>query len=54
MTTVDLSTPLKLVIGGRTGNKLTEKLNLNTVGELLRYYPRKYERRGRMTDLAGL
>ena len=31
-----------------------DKLNLTTVGDLLRYYPRKYDQRGKLTDLASL
>ena len=31
-----------------------EKLDLQTVGDLLRYYPRKYDQRGKLTDLAAL
>ncbi|MET3807580.1 ATP-dependent DNA helicase RecG [Nakamurella sp. UYEF19] len=51
---VFLHTPLKTVIGVRAAKQLAEKLSLVTVGELLRYYPRKYDRRGRLTDLSGL
>jgi len=49
-----LSTPLKQVVGTRAAKQLLEKLSLQTVGELLRYYPRKYDRRGKLTDLSGL
>ncbi len=54
MTVIDLTSPLSAALGGRTAGRLTEKLGLASVGQLLRYYPRKYERRGRMTDLAAL
>lgn len=51
---VCLVTPLKQVLGTRAAKQLLEKLSLQTVGELLRYYPRKYDRRGKLTDLSGL
>ncbi len=51
---VDLGTPLKRVIGPRAARQLDEKLSLATIGELLRYYPRKYDRRGKLTDLSSL
>src|SRR5699024_6643836 len=31
-----------------------EKLDLHTLGDLLRHYPRRYDRRGDLTDLAAL
>ena len=51
---IGLNTPLKELIGARTAARLTEKLELATVGDLLRYYPRKYDQRGKLTDLAKL
>lgn len=50
----DLSSSLTVVLGRGPARKLADKLNLLTVEELLRHYPRKYENRGRMTDLARL
>ena len=41
-------------LGGRTAKALAEKLDLHTLGDLLRYYPRRYDRRGDLTDLALL
>lgn len=41
-------------LGGRTAKALADKLDLHTLGELLRYYPRRYDRRGELTDLALL
>jgi ATP-dependent DNA helicase RecG len=52
--TIDLNTPLKTALGSRSAAKLVEKLDLQTVGDLLRYYPRKYDQRGKLTDLAAL
>ena len=51
---VDLGTPLRSVIGVRAAKLLEDKLELSTVGELLRHYPRKYDRRGKLTDLSSL
>jgi ATP-dependent DNA helicase RecG len=38
----------------RTAKALSTALGVRTVGELLRHYPRRYERRGELTDLASL
>ena len=51
---VNLGTPLRSVIGVRAAKLLEDKLELSTVGELLRHYPRKYDRRGKLTDLSSL
>jgi len=51
---VGLGTPLDRVLGQRAAKALGEKLSLRTVGDLLRYYPRKYDRRGKLTDLTVL
>ena len=44
-----LSTPL-----GGSARTFKDKLDLHTLGDLLRYYPRRYDRRGDLTDLAVL
>jgi ATP-dependent DNA helicase RecG len=49
-----LSEPLKSVVGGRTATVLERALDQRTVGDLLRYYPRRYAERGELTDLADL
>ena len=54
MAQIGLDTPLKELVGARTANRLADKLELATVGDLLRYYPRKYDQRGKLTDLAKL
>ena len=54
MDKITLSTPLTTALGGRSAARLVEKLELSTVGDLLRYYPRKYDQRGKLTDLAAL
>jgi ATP-dependent DNA helicase RecG len=47
-------TPLRDVVGGRTAATLARGLDLDTVGQLLRHYPRRYAARGELTDLADL
>lgn len=48
-----LSEPLAKVLGQRTAGSLA-KLELTTVGDLLRHYPRRYGTPGEMTDIAAL
>jgi ATP-dependent DNA helicase RecG len=49
-----LADPLRLVVGDKAAKRLASLLDLHTVGDLLGYYPRRYDRRGELTDLAGL
>ncbi len=50
-----LSDPLRPVVGDKAAKRLaTLGQGLRTVGDLLTYYPRRYETRGELTDLAGL
>jgi ATP-dependent DNA helicase RecG len=49
-----LEDPLRLVIGDKAAKPLGRALDLHTVGDLLRHYPRRYESRGELTDLASL
>jgi ATP-dependent DNA helicase RecG len=50
-----LSDPLRPVVGDKAAKRLaTLGTGLMTVGDLLSYYPRRYETRGELTDLAGL
>ncbi|CAN5305861.1 ATP-dependent DNA helicase RecG [soil metagenome] len=51
---VALDTPLKSTVGGKTAAALEQHLELRTVRDLLRHYPRRYDERGRLTDLAKL
>jgi ATP-dependent DNA helicase RecG len=51
---VGLGSPLKRVIGVRAAKQLQDKLSLSTVGDLLRHYPRKYDRRGKLTNLGAI
>ncbi|MFL6128990.1 MAG: ATP-dependent DNA helicase RecG [Mycobacteriales bacterium] len=47
-------TPLADVLGGKTAAALAKSLDLQTVGDLLRHYPRRHAERGELTDLAHL
>jgi ATP-dependent DNA helicase RecG len=49
-----LEDPLRLVVGDKVAKPLDRALELRTVGDLLRHYPRRYETRGELTDLASL
>ena len=49
-----LDTPLRSVVGGRTATVLDKALDLVTVRDLLRHYPRRYDVQGQLTDLAQL
>ncbi|HEY2080563.1 MAG TPA: ATP-dependent DNA helicase RecG [Streptosporangiaceae bacterium] len=46
--------PLRLVVGDKAAKRLASVFDLHTVGDLLGYYPRRYDKRGELTDLAGL
>jgi ATP-dependent DNA helicase RecG len=48
-----LREPLNRALGPRTA-KLLESLDLHTVGDALRHYPRRYYTRGELTDLSSL
>jgi ATP-dependent DNA helicase RecG len=50
-----LTDPLRPVVGDKAAKRLaTLGSGLKTVGDLLTYYPRRYETRGELTELAGL
>jgi len=49
-----LADPLRLVVGDRAAKRLAAVLDLHTVGDLLSYYPRRYDKRGELTDLTSL
>ncbi|HUA41951.1 MAG TPA: ATP-dependent DNA helicase RecG [Streptosporangiaceae bacterium] len=46
--------PLRLVVGDKAAKRLASVFDLHTVGDLLAYYPRRYDKRGELTDLAAL
>jgi ATP-dependent DNA helicase RecG len=49
-----LGTPLKSVVGEKTARALAAHLDLETVGDLLYHFPRRYDERGEHTDIRGL
>ncbi|MGH3343373.1 MAG: OB-fold nucleic acid binding domain-containing protein, partial [Carbonactinosporaceae bacterium] len=49
-----LGDALQGLVGGRTAKVLAQGLDLHTVGDLLRHYPRRYAERGELTDLSDL
>ena len=53
MTAQTLDEPLKRVLGERTAASLA-KLGLETVGDLLRHYPRRYASPGELTEIGSL
>ena len=50
----DLSTPIVIVVGAKTGALLKSEFEIESVEDLLRHYPRRYEQRGALTDLGSL
>ncbi|MDN5918875.1 MAG: ATP-dependent DNA helicase RecG [Pseudonocardia sp.] len=51
---IDLDTRLLGLVGGTAANALAGSLEIHTVGDLVRHYPRRYVDRDRLTDIAGL
>jgi len=49
-----LREPLIRALGPKTGKALETALGVQTVGDLLRHYPRRYYTRGELTDLSSL
>ncbi|HEY2551402.1 MAG TPA: ATP-dependent DNA helicase RecG [Streptosporangiaceae bacterium] len=49
-----LDDPLRAVVGARAAKRLDAALGLHSVRDLLGHYPRRYERRGELTDIASL
>ena len=50
----NLDTKLRDVIGDRTAKVVESELGYKTIGELLHHYPRRYVRRGELTNIAEL
>ena len=46
--------PLRLVVGAKAAKRLDAALGAQTVADLLGHYPRRYDRRGELTDIASL
>ncbi|SHN81468.1 ATP-dependent DNA helicase RecG [Geodermatophilus obscurus] len=51
---VEMATRLDRVLGAKTAKAMAEQLELYTVRDLLRHYPRRYAKRGEMTRLDDL
>jgi ATP-dependent DNA helicase RecG len=51
---VSLDTKLERVVGAKSAKSLAGLLDLHTVHDLIRHYPRRYAERGKLTDIAGL
>src|SRR6516162_10294703 len=49
-----LEEPLRDLVGGKAAARAEKAFGLRTTGDLLRHYPRRYARRGELTDLAAL
>jgi ATP-dependent DNA helicase RecG len=49
-----LREPLTRVLGPKTGKGLQDSFGMDTVGDLVRHYPRRFYRRGELTDLSSL
>ena len=49
-----LEDPLYVVLEGKRTKLLLSALEMRTVGDLLRHYPWRYERRGELTDIESL
>jgi ATP-dependent DNA helicase RecG len=49
-----LEEPLRGVVGGKAAARAEKAFGLRTTGDLLHHYPRRYARRGELTDLASL
>ena len=49
-----LETPLKRELGDRTATALTKAFGMETVGDLLRHYPRRYVVRGELSNISEL
>ncbi|TCP52027.1 ATP-dependent DNA helicase RecG [Tamaricihabitans halophyticus] len=49
-----LDDKLEPLVGAKSARLLESSLNVSTVGDLLRHYPRRYAQRGELTKIAGL
>ena len=54
MTSVTLASPLPGVVGTKTAGVLQRAFGMETVGDLVAHYPRRYARRGELTPIATL
>ncbi len=51
---VTMADPLKHVLGGRTVSAFGSTFGIETVADLIHHYPRRYFKRGELTDLSTL
>jgi ATP-dependent DNA helicase RecG len=51
---IDMLSPLLPIVGKKAADALSVQLDIHTVGDLVRHYPRRYVDRGKLTDIAGL
>ena len=54
MPTLLSDTPLRAIVGDKAAAKLADHLDITTVGQLMRHYPRRYQDLTDLTDLSGL
>jgi ATP-dependent DNA helicase RecG len=50
---LSMNDKLTVAVGAKSAKALAG-FNLHTVGDLVHYYPRRYDERGKLTDIAGL
>ncbi len=51
---LDLDSLVTTILGPKPARELAQYLDIHTVGELVRHYPRRYVEHGELTDIAGL
>ena len=51
---LDLDSPLAVILGTTAAKDLATHLDLHTVGELVRHYPRRYLERGQLSEISGM
>ncbi|HEX2773303.1 MAG TPA: ATP-dependent DNA helicase RecG, partial [Micromonosporaceae bacterium] len=52
--TASVDTPLRKLVGEKTAKALATHLDLHTAGDLVYYFPRRYDERGEHTDIRSL
>jgi ATP-dependent DNA helicase RecG len=51
---LSMDSKLEAAVGAKSAKALAGAFDLHTVGDLVRYFPRRYAERGELTDIAGL
>jgi ATP-dependent DNA helicase RecG len=51
---VSLNDKLEPILGAKSAKALAGAFDIHTVHDLMRHYPRRYDERGQLTDIAGL